>query len=347
MDVQQPTVMVSEWEEPSNPRICINNLIPDTEQVFRPRVEVIIQSSANDRNIFFRQNLDGLEAAAMFERVETEVEKVIAIKSLTKTYKIKLEYQIGKKPISKRFCDKDSFDNALREASKSGSTNIKITASLEPPPRSTRSRERGYQILTWQRIEKTTGKYIVPQAAFNEFLDQKLLRNICEEDPALRSLLHDCPSFLQDLQQGGTCGLKLLAIFILAQVSDLGAMFREFWECELLDHRLPFTRSNQPKFCEKQFWQSICDAQWQVLPIELAQLRPGQSPAQFDKDRCLPFKESEKPLGTGGFGVVVKIELDTDHPELYIAEDEHVSHIKDLAVLKSLIANDVLGQYSG
>lgn len=345
MDLQQPQVMVSEWDEPET---CVESHITDTEQVPRPQVEVVIQSSANDGNVFFRQILDGLETATLFEWVETEVELAIATNSLNKKHKLQLEYQVGEELISKNSCDKDSFDKALQEALTSSSTCITITASLAPPQStSTLSREKAHQILTRQIIEKTTGKYIVPKTALDEFRNQELMKNICAEDSTLRKLQSDHPSLLKDLQRGPKCGWKLFAIFILAQVSDLGGMLTEFWDFDLLDQRLPFIRSNKPTFCEKQFWLSICDTQWQVLPIELAQLGPGELPAKYDKDRCLPFGESEKLLGKGGFGVVVEIQLDTDHPKLYVAEDEHVSHTEGSRYSQTPNADHVLGQANG
>ncbi|QDS74804.1 hypothetical protein FKW77_002230 [Venturia effusa] len=322
MNTQHPQVMVSEWQEPLVPEIHVHDYVPENRHLVSPQVEVVIKSAANDGKIFFRRTIDEPGPATLFDWIETEVGKIIATKSLNKKHTIQIGYHAWDRSISKSSYDKHSFDEALREASMSSSTNIKITASLAPP-QAILSRQRGYEILTRERIERTTGKYIVPQAALDEFRNEELLRDICAEDSDLRALHSKHPSFLQDLKQGPMCGLKLLAIFILAQVSDLGSMFCEFWEYKLLDHRLPFVRSTQPTFCEKQFWLSICDTQWQVLPIELARLAPGEPPAMFDRDRCLPFKESETPLGKGGFGVVVEVQLDSDHPQLYLAEDQH------------------------
>lgn len=337
MDTQQLKFTVSEWEEPTT---FIKNQILDTEQALRPEVEVAIDGSR-----LFRRILEVLEAATLFDWIETEVEKAITERSLDRKHNIQLEYQVEGEVISKRGYDRDSFDKALQEALVSSSICIKITASLALP-QSARSREKGYQILTQHIIERTTGKYRVPKTALDEFRNEELLNGICAEDSALRKLQIDHPSFLKDLQRGRTCGVKLLAIFILAQVSDLGSTFRDFWECELLDYRLPFVRSNKPTFCEKQFWLSICDTQWQVLPIELAQLGPGEIPAKFDKDRCLSFEEADRPLGKGGFGVVVEIQLDTDHPILYVAEDQYVSLTERLHCSSFLIADGVLGYAS-
>jgi hypothetical protein len=317
MAAQIPKVFVQEPQsESSQPQGRITGSEPSPSQQNRLRATLFISSKLHllqPTPIIFFDDADRNLYKRISDRIATECRD----RKLVCSYDMTIAYQ-SDQPLSESCHSQKSFRQILDKIKASNCTNFEVRALVDGA-RSVdavaTAWQRALDVLTRGRIDKGNKKYTICKESWDNFRrDTSLLKDICNEDPRMGETFGRDLGALEALQSDG---IKLLAIFILMHTSDSQTIFCDFWRNGCRDESLPFDRSDKFTYCAKELiWSSLCDTQWQIMPIELKPLDKGIAPLHFDSEQVLPF-EVGRTLGKGGFGTVFEITLDDDHPEIY------------------------------
>lgn len=175
----------------------------------------------------------------------------------------------------------------------------------------------------------TDPKHVIAEQRFSHFRESSdLLKTICEQDPDLRILVGPDPtstkskSFCRNLQVGD--GANVLAILILMDEADIGRTFTAIWDY-LRDHSLPFRSDDRPTAIDDSIWQSFCEEQWLVLPMDLTPLGVGHEPVHYDVGQIKSYNVITDPLGEGSNASVTEIVLHDYQLPLYRVTNTRVS----------------------
>ncbi|KAL5321937.1 hypothetical protein ACEPPN_009902 [Leptodophora sp. 'Broadleaf-Isolate-01'] len=156
-------------------------------------------------------------------------------------------------------------------------------------------------------VENYESKWYIPAQELEKLLDLESVREAVVESK-LEPYKQD--EVIRTIFQGGK---KVFAVFI--QIGEVSSFIRFMEQDHLqnqpLDPKLPFTRPALVSILGQSQGELFYRTQWTVLaPF----FRGDLSYRNFDKATILPFTRNTK-IGSGGFGTVYEIVLDSRHQE--------------------------------